>query len=147
MTIQAGEMIIFEGVQLYTEEGSLRLAKHPRIIQVSNEEAKVSNDLFFTTALWRGYVGHWEIKEGRLYLNLITGAFKLLEGEPLFAEWITSTIRMPVEAGTHIPAIGYQSTFDTEIIVEIEGGVVQRTWGLEEEWARPWPASQAWKGT
>jgi len=144
MTIQASEKIVFEGVQLYAQI-ELALNKHARIVRVSDEEAKLSNDLFFTTALWRGYIGNWEIKGGRFYLNSIAGVFKLLEGEPLFAEWITAAIRMPTKAGTFIPAIGYESTFDAEITVDIERGVVQRTWGLEEEWARPWPASQAWK--
>lgn len=58
------------------------------------------------TALWRGYVGSWEIVDDRLYLiclngTLVDGTQASLEtifpGYPdrVFAHWYSGTIRLP----------------------------------------------------
>jgi hypothetical protein len=58
------------------------------------------------TALWRGYVGHWELIDRRLYLVRVDG--RLEEGseaslatffpkypQRVFAHWYTGTLRIP----------------------------------------------------
>ena len=59
-----------------------------------------------STALWRGYVGTWEIIQSRLYLIGINGRLKTDEAatlasifpdfpERVFAHWYSGTIRVP----------------------------------------------------
>ena|GEM_PF-4471539 len=36
-----------------------------------------------------------EIKDGRLLLNRVTGRYKLVGSEPLFAEWFSAELRIP----------------------------------------------------
>ncbi len=59
-----------------------------------------------STALWRGYVGHWAIRHDKLYLDDIKSS--LSDGTqaslhtvfpdasgPVLAEWYTGTLRIP----------------------------------------------------
>lgn len=59
-----------------------------------------------STALWRGYVGGWEIVDGRLYLLSLDGTLEdgidatletLFPGFPdrVFAHWHSGTVRIP----------------------------------------------------
>ena len=60
------------------------------------------------TALWRGYVGSWEIVDGRLYLVGLSGTLEsgdeasvatIFPGfaDRAFAHWYSGTIRIPEE--------------------------------------------------
>lgn len=89
-----------------------------------------------STALWRGYVGDWEIVDGRLYLvgldaNLTTGEkatiAMLFPGEtgPVFAQWYSGTLRCIEGELVEYRHMGYGSTYEREIFIDVEAGVVK----------------------
>ena len=91
-----------------------------------------------STMLWRGYVGQWEIAQGRLYLVGLTGWLE--DGTPaclatvfpdfperVFAHWYRGTLRIP--RGNRIKYVhqGYASRYERDLLIDVERGVVQRT--------------------
>lgn len=90
------------------------------------------------TALWRGYVGTWEIVDDRLYLIGLRGTLKGGEEASLatlfpdfpdrvFAHWYTGTIRLPQGRRLQYVHMGYGSTFERDLFLDLERGVVVAT--------------------
>jgi hypothetical protein len=90
------------------------------------------------TALWRGYVGCWEIIDDRLYLTSLQGTLKdggdanletVFPGFPdkVFAHWYSGTIRIPQGKQLEYVHMGYGSTFERDLLLEIERGLVVST--------------------
>ncbi len=88
------------------------------------------------TALWRGYVGRWEVIDDRLYLvelngNLENGTEVTLEtlfpGFPdkVFAHWYSGTIRLPQGRQLKYVHMGYGSSFERDLLLEVEKGVIK----------------------
>ena len=93
---------------------------------------------FNCTALWRGYVGTWEIREGRLYLVRLSGTLKdgghanlatIFPGFPerVFAHWYTGALRIPEGKMIEYIHMGYASTYERDLMIQIEKGVVTGT--------------------
>ncbi|MCD6375440.1 MAG: hypothetical protein J7L94_07915 [Caldisericaceae bacterium] len=80
--------------------------------------------ILYSTACWRKYLGTWEIKQGRLYLNDIVGRFKKLSDEPIFAEWFTGEIVIPRGPMVQYIHMGFGSKYQKELHLKIENGVV-----------------------
>ena len=90
------------------------------------------------TALWRGYVGSWEIVDDRLYLVGLSGT---IEGgadatlatifpdfpDRVFAHWYSGTIRIPQGKQLEYVHMGYGSTFERDLFLDIERGVIMAT--------------------
>jgi hypothetical protein len=90
------------------------------------------------TALWRGYVGSWEIVDDRLYLVSLSGT---IEGgadatlatifpdfpDRVFAHWYSGTIRIPQGKQLEYVHMGYGSTFERDLLLDIERGLVVAT--------------------
>jgi hypothetical protein len=90
------------------------------------------------TALWRGYVGSWEIVDDRLYMVGLSGT---LEGgadatlatifpdfpDRVFAHWYSGTIRIPQGKQLEYVHMSYGSTFERDLFLDIERGVVVAT--------------------
>ena len=100
------------------------------------------------TALWRGYVGGWEIVAGRLYLVKLTGT--LVDGseacletlfpgfsERVFAHWYTGTLRIPRGQRLLYRHSGYASVYERDEMLEFEQGVIRRTWVRHNGQAEP----------
>ena len=90
------------------------------------------------TALWRGYVGSWEIVDERLYLvglsgTLEDGTYATLATvfpdfpDRVFAHWYSGTIRIPQGKQLQYVHMGYGSTFERDLFLEIERGVIVAT--------------------
>lgn len=101
-----------------------------------------------STALWRGYVGGWEIVAGRLYLVKLTGT--LMDGsqasletvfpgfpERVFAHWYTGTLRIPRGQRLHYRHQGYASVYERDEMLEFELGVIRRSWVRHNGQAEP----------
>ena len=87
------------------------------------------------TALWRGYVGSWEIVDDRLYLVGIKGE---LEGgaeasltsvfpdfpQRVFAHWFSGTIRIPQGKRLKYVHMGYGSTYERDLLLDVDRGVL-----------------------
>ena len=91
------------------------------------------------TSNWRGYVGRWEVLDGRLYLIGLTGTLEdgiegslesVFPGFPdrVFAHWFTGTIRIPRGDRLHYVHGGYLSVYERDEMLEFERGVIRRTW-------------------
>ena len=88
------------------------------------------------TALWRGYIGTWEILGGRLYLiaiNVLPGSRvavnleTVFPGYPdrVFAHWYTGTLRIPQGEVLKYVHMGHQSTFERDLLIDVERGVIR----------------------
>ena len=98
MTAQISEGLIYECQQL-----SMCTNPLGDYFAMGGDRPRFENNC---TALWRGYVGTWEIVDGRLYLTELRGD---LEGggeaslatifpdypDRVFAHWYSGTIRIP----------------------------------------------------
>lgn len=91
-----------------------------------------------STALWRGYVGSWEIVNERLYMVGLAGTLEsgveaslatIFPDHPdrVFAHWYTGTIRIPQGKRLEYVHMGYGSTFERDLFLDIEKGVVIAT--------------------
>jgi len=90
------------------------------------------------SALWRGYVGSWEIAGDRLYLVDFSAT---LEGDTeatlatlfpdfpdrVFAHWYSGTIRIPQGRQLKYVHMGYGSTYERDVFLDVERGVVAAT--------------------
>ncbi len=90
---------------------------------------------FTCTALWRGYVGTWDVINDRLYIVSLTGTLKdgaeatletVFPGYPdrVFAHWYSGTLRIPEGKILEYVHMGYGSTYERDRILKIENGVV-----------------------
>ncbi len=127
MTAQIGEKLIYEGhmVSMCSEPLGDFFAfggHHPEFE-------------FTCTALWRGYVGTWEIVNDRLYLVKLSGTLKdgkeaTLEtvfpgyAARVFAHWYSGTLRIPEGKQLEYVHMGYASTFERDRFLKIEKGVI-----------------------
>jgi len=95
-----------------------------------------------STALWRGYIGKWELTNSRLYLIelsglLTTGSEASLEtifpGYPdrVFAHWYTGTLRIPKGRQIKYVHMGYGSEFEIDHFIRIERGEAVTSWVRE----------------
>jgi hypothetical protein len=91
-----------------------------------------------STALWRGYVGRWEVADGRLYLVELRGTLEdgteasvatIFPDFPdrVFAHWYSGTIRVPQGKQLEYVHMGYGSTFERDLFLDVERGVVKNT--------------------
>ncbi len=87
------------------------------------------------TALWRGYVGSWEIVNERLYLvgldgtledgtNVSVSTFFPDFPDRVFAHWFSGTIRIPQGKQLRYVHMGYASTFERDLFLDLQRGVV-----------------------
>src|SRR5690606_1599815 len=90
------------------------------------------------TALWRGYTGDWEIVDERLYLVGLQGSLE--DGteasvatffpefpDRVFAHWFSGTIRVPQGKMLEYLHHGYGSTYERDLLLELDHGVVTST--------------------
>lgn len=90
------------------------------------------------TALWRGYIGTWEILDGRLYLISLRGTLR--NGEPaslgaifpdyperVFAHWYSGILRIPQGELLEYVHAGYGSIYESDLLIDVEKGVVINT--------------------
>lgn len=92
----------------------------------------------FITSNWRGYIGTWEILDNRLYLVELRGTVFADEGERevslkdifpdypkrVFAHWYTGSLRIPEGELLEYVHMGFQSTYESDLLLEIEKGVL-----------------------
>jgi hypothetical protein len=91
-----------------------------------------------STALWRGYIGRWEVVDKRLYLVMLNGTLE--DGtaasvatifpdfaDRVFAHWYSGTIR--ILQGKQLKYVhgGYASTFERDLLLTLERGVITNT--------------------
>lgn len=87
------------------------------------------------TALWRGYVGTWEILNDRLYLIALHGTLEsgeeanletVFPGFPhrVFVHWFSGQLRIPQGKRLKYVHMGYGSTYEQDMLLDLRNGVV-----------------------
>ncbi len=130
MTAQATETLIYKGQQLSLCETPL-----------DDYLVSAGSGIEFespSTALWRGYVGTWEVIADRLYLVALEG-FQMVDGkftevgladvfpdfpQGLFAHWYSGELRCPRGKLLNYVHGGYASTYEEDLFIAVEKGVV-----------------------
>lgn len=130
MTAQAAETLIYKG-----EKHSLCSTPLGPYLQSSASEVNFCST---STALWRGYIGTWTIEGERLYLVKLKGFIErddkvedvglsyLFPDYPdgVFAHWYSGELRCPMGELLNYVHMGYGSTYEMDLFIEIERGVV-----------------------
>lgn len=107
------------------------------------------------TALWRGYIGTWEIMDSRLYLiaiNVMPGSRvsanleAVFPGYPdrVFAHWYSGTLRIPQGKTLKYVHMGHQSTFEKDLLIDVERGVIGEARIRENEVPKQTENSRRW---
>ncbi|MGE0766620.1 MAG: hypothetical protein AB7L90_09165 [Hyphomicrobiaceae bacterium] len=99
---------------------------HPRLARLTDDEAmKACRDgLIFSTACWRRYVATWRLERDRLYLDAIEGIYRL-EGEaPLFADWVTETLRVAQGHELTYVHMGFGTVYERDLLLDVRMGVL-----------------------
>jgi hypothetical protein len=128
MTTQVGENLIYK---------EKRYSFYPmplgEYFQLSGVEPEFEEN---TTALWRGYIGTWEIIENRFYLIEIDGDLKdgtkvaleaYFPGYPkrVFAHWYSGVLRATygkiVKFGD---GVFVENTYEVNLLIDIDKGVI-----------------------
>lgn len=129
MTHQVSELLLFEN------------EKKPLFVRPLDQFLKSlpSRPAFvaWATSCHRGYIGHWELKDDRLYLRRLEGYFGgrmacMLaavfpdEPRPVFAQWYTGTLRIPFGEMMISHRLGYTHTYRDELRFKVRRGVVRK---------------------
>ncbi len=130
MTAQFGENLLYQGrdVPMYTNPLS-------DYFEMTGIRPQFKENC---TALWRGYIGTWEIVDNRMYLIDINGTLEddtdvslatIFPEFPsrVFAHWYSGTIRIPRGDRIEYVHMGYGSTYEMDLLLDVEKGVVVDT--------------------
>ena len=125
MTIQAGDILSYNGEKTTIATEPLK----PYL--------KTRSDVSFiykSTALVRGYIGTWEIRNKKLYLISLLGFVDNNEKVDLnylfpnktevFADWFSGDIRIPEGELLEKINLGYASVFEKDRILTIKEGIL-----------------------
>ena len=118
MTAQMHEKLIINGEQT-------SMTSCPEIPEWS-EWITWTGQAMMNTACWRGYVGTWEIKGNMLFLVNVEGMYQLDGGGPLFADWFSGTLRVPQGKMLQYIHMGFESIYESELLIEVEQGLIIR---------------------
>jgi hypothetical protein len=124
MTAQVHENLIYNGRKTSMAFCPPLPENHPRVVPDAGTDG---SGMFLTTACWRGYIGTWEIKRGKFYLVSLEGGYKVIGGEPIFAEWFTGVIRVPTGRILQYVHMGFGSVYEKEVHIKIKKGVVVKS--------------------
>ena len=125
MTIQAGDILSYSGEKTTIATEPLK------------SYLKTRSDVSFiykSTALVRGYIGTWEIRNKKLYLISLLGFVDNNEKVDLnylfpnkteaFADWFSRDIRIPEGELLEKINLGYASVFEKDRILTIKEGIL-----------------------
>jgi hypothetical protein len=90
------------------------------------------------TALWRGYVGTWDVNSERLYLVGLNGRLKsgqkanletIFLGFPdrVFAHWFSGVLRLPMGQLLSYVHSGYGSVYERDQFITVKKGITVST--------------------
>lgn len=125
MTIQAGDILSYNGKKTTISTEPLK----PYL-----ETRSDVSFIFKSTALVRGYIGTWKIKNKKLYLVALVGFiennekvdFKYLfpNKTEVFADWFSGDIRIPEGDLLQKINIGYASVFARDRLLNFNKGIL-----------------------
>lgn len=128
MTAQVGEILRYDG-------DTVRMCDTPLgdYFALGGRFPEPRFDCFSNTALWRGYVGTWEVLHERLYLVGLSG--ELVDGsnaslatlfpdysDRVFAHWYSGTIRIPEGGLLEYIHAGFSSRYERDVFLGFQRG-------------------------
>jgi hypothetical protein len=127
MTAQIAERLIFEG-----QEHALLSNPLSEYFALGGERPDFQST---STALWRGYVGTWEVVSDRLYMVAIKGWLEsgqeasletVFPGFPnrVFAHWFTGKLRIPQGRQLEYVHMGYASSYEQDLFLSFKNGLL-----------------------
>jgi len=136
-TAQSSDIIIYKGKEysLYSNPMEIYFEKYP------NKRPKPK---IISSALWRGYVATFEIKDNQLFLKNIEieklfGGWKCVRKKvfprkkSVKVDWLTGTLVIPYGEMVGYVHMGYASTYERYILLEIDKGDLKSEKQLEYE--------------
>ena len=130
MTAQIHERLIYEGEEMSMSSCPPLPTGHARLVAAAEPYATKMEgvpSVVFSTACWRRYLGTWEVRGGRLYLDGVAGLYELEGVEPLFADWVSGTLVVPRGGLLRYVHMGFESVYERELHLRVEAGVVVET--------------------
>ena len=130
MTAQFSEKLRYDGIEMPLY--SLPLKSSPQFQEFAPKIECTS------TALWRGYIGEWEIVGYDLYLIGIKGvttegkSIRLSDifpncGDRVLADWYTGKLRVPIGECIDYVHGDFLSVFEEDLFIDIKNGVVENS--------------------
>lgn len=98
-----------------------------KIEELSNTEFADydTQGVYLSTACWRNYVATWEIRDNQLFLVQIEGKYRLVNGEPIVANWFTGEFELPqgdlVDCNIEL---GFQLKYTKAVTLHFVSGVL-----------------------
>jgi len=125
LTTQVSETLLHEGQEL-----QLRCEPLAQFAELGGSLPAFQASM---TALWRGYIGTWEITQDRLYLigvsgTLATGGHACLEDifpgfpERVFAHWYSGTLLIPIGQRLKSHYERFRPVYEQDLLLEIDRG-------------------------
>ena len=124
MTTQAGDILLYNGEKT-------TIASEP--LKQYLETREDVSFILKSTAIVRGYIGNWEIKNHKLFLVSLLGFIENKKQVDLnylfpnknevFADWFTGDIRIPQGKMLKKVNLGYESIFEKNRILRFKEGV------------------------
>ena len=136
-TAQFGE-VLFVDTTCYSMR-ACPLDRFEKFDQFKKKYPRMSTDL--CTALWRGYIGYWQLEDNKLYLDSIQIGYDsdtakvIARNEPLFdahktadgrilAGWYSGEVSVASGKLVNYVHMGFESVFEHEDIYTINNGMV-----------------------
>lgn len=150
-TAQFPEIINDNGVDKYLNRYLLELDS----VSFSKIKERIP-DKWFSSNLWRKYIGYWKIKNDSLFLDsILTGSYIPVKINDIyaarrtpsgyFADWVTDTLRVVSGEVIHYVHMGWESVWEREEYVTVVNGLIKNRIvyknrvvnpGNEREWYR-----------
>lgn len=118
MTSQVPERLIYKGDEMNLHSMPDLPLDHPEINRLSVWKAQQ-----MSSNCSRAYVGTWEVKSKKLYLNSLKGNYKL-KGEPILADWFTGELSATVPGKAEYVHGGCRFDYEENLIITVVDGNV-----------------------
>lgn len=123
MTAQVHEKLVMDGQTLRMACAPGFPEGLPGIVEVEDP----GSGPWYSTGCARGYVGTWEIEDGRLYLAGLEGYYRLQQPGRLFAHWYSGTLVVPEGEVLLYVHMDFQSLHEGELRIVVHEGQVTGT--------------------
>lgn len=124
MTAQVPERIIFNGQQASMSCCPPLPDHHASLVRLKDEQMDDVDGYILSTCCWREYVGTWELKDEKLYFVDVEGRYQWTGEAPLFADWVSASIRISEGECLKYVHMEFASIHERETYLTIEQGRV-----------------------
>jgi hypothetical protein len=100
------------------------------------ERQAEEESVVLSTACGRRYRGTWRIDDGSLFLAGLTGCVRLARPGPLFADWFSGVLRVPLGDEVRFVDEGFSTSYEGEMHVMVERGFVRGRLALDHTSSR-----------